>query len=186
VKRVLTEREILATADHPFIATLYSSFQTADYLFFILEYSAGGEFFRMLQKQPGKHLDEPAVRFYASEVLLALEYLHMMGFVYRDLKPENILLHETGHVRLTDFDLSKQAVNPSSPAVVKALDKHLHLDSTQGSTFNSFVGTEEYLAPEVVTGFGHTSSVDWWTFGILVYVLRPFLSLPPHFVPTST
>ncbi|KAL0490064.1 hypothetical protein AKO1_009382, partial [Acrasis kona] len=87
VKRVLTEREILATTDHPFIVTLYCSFQGQDKLYFIMEYCAGGEFFRMLQRQPNKCLPEASVKFYGAEVLLALEYLHMMGFIYRDLKP---------------------------------------------------------------------------------------------------
>jgi protein-serine/threonine kinase len=120
VKRVLTEREILATTDHPFIVTLYCSFQGADKLYFVMEYCAGGEFFRMLQRQPNKCLPENSVKFYAAEVLLALEYLHMMGFIYRDLKPENILLHHSGHVRLTDFDLSKQcAVQPAPPKLTK-------------------------------------------------------------------
>lgn len=173
VKRVLTEREILATTDHPFIVTLYCSFQTHDKLYFVMEYCAGGEFFKMLQKQPQKCLPEAAVRFYAAEVLLALEYLHCMGFIYRDLKPENILLHESGHVRLTDFDLSKQAVIQVTPKLVKPSlfgnEKDSKLDTKQVQQFNSFVGTEEYIAPEVITGLGHTSSVDWWTFGILLH-----------------
>lgn len=172
VKRVLTEREILATSDHPFIITLYCSFQSEDKLYFIMEYCAGGEFFRMLQKQPHRCLSEDVVRFYAAEVLLALEYLHMMGFIYRDLKPENILLHESGHIRLTDFDLSKQTVSTLDPTVTKSLFSSLKkskIDTKQIQQFNSFVGTEEYIAPEVISGQGHSSSVDWWTFGILIY-----------------
>ncbi|KAG2388342.1 hypothetical protein C9374_000506 [Naegleria lovaniensis] len=172
VKRVLTEREILATTDHPFIVTLYSSFQSKDKLYFIMEYCSGGEFFRMLQKQPGKCLPESSVRFYAAEVLLALEYLHFMGFIYRDLKPENILLHQSGHIRLTDFDLSKQTVQTVTPKIVKGFfssDKKSKLDTKQIQQFNSFVGTAEYLSPEIIAGCGHTSTVDWWTFGILMY-----------------
>lgn len=118
VKRVMTEREILATANHPFIVTMYASFQTADRLCFVMEYCAGGEFFRVLQRQPRRRLKEDAVRFYSAEVILALEYLHHMGFIYRDLKPENILMRENGHVALTDFDLSKQA-HAVSPRVVQ-------------------------------------------------------------------
>ena len=191
VKRVLTEREILATAHHPFIVTMYASFQTKDRLYFIMEYCAGGEFFRVLQRQPNKRLPEDAVRFYAAEVLLALEYLHHMGFIYRDLKPENILMRADGHVALTDFDLSKQA-HPVSPRVIKhqlsLLDRMRGALSRQRGSrgnlqdleivdsepvlpyaTNSFVGTEEYIAPEVIQGVGHTSDVDWWTFGILLY-----------------
>lgn len=118
VKRVMTEREILATANHPFVVTMYASFQTVDRLCFVMEYCAGGEFFKVLQRQPKRRLKEDAVKFYAAEVTLALEYLHHMGFIYRDLKPENILLRESGHIALTDFDLSKQA-HAVSPRVIQ-------------------------------------------------------------------
>jgi protein-serine/threonine kinase len=88
IKRALTEQEILATANHPFIVTLYHSFQSEGYLYFCMEYCMGGEFFRALQTRPGKCLPEEGSRFYAAEVVAALEYLHLMGFIYRDLKPE--------------------------------------------------------------------------------------------------
>lgn len=190
VKRVMTEREILATANHPFIVTMYASFQTPDRLCFVMEYCAGGEFFRVLQRQPKKRLKEDAVRFYAAEVILALEYLHHMGFIYRDLKPENILMRENGHIALTDFDLSKQA-HAVSPRVVQQqlsfsdkIRKSLSMRRNNSSLnnleivnsepvlpyqTNSFVGTEEYIAPEVVNGVGQSSAVDWWTLGILIY-----------------
>jgi protein-serine/threonine kinase len=109
VKRAMTEREILATASHPFIVTLYYSFQSGSKLYFVMDFCAGGEFFRMLQKQPGKRLAEDVVRFYAAEVLLALEYLHMMGFIYRDLKPESMLTcasNRVGHELTCSFFLS--------------------------------------------------------------------------------
>lgn len=92
IKRALTEQEILATANHPFIVTLYHSFQSDGYLFFCMEYCMGGEFFRALQTRPNKCLPEDAARFYAAEVVAALEYLHLMGFIYRDLKPESAFL----------------------------------------------------------------------------------------------
>jgi protein-serine/threonine kinase len=134
-----------------------------------MDYCAGGEFFRMLQKQSGKCLPEEHVRFYAAEVLLALEYLHMKGFIYRDLKPENILLHESGHLMLTDFDLSKQAPSSATPQVIKKMFSQPEIYSTPELITNSFVGTAEYIAPEVIQGYGQSSSVDWWTFGILMY-----------------
>jgi protein-serine/threonine kinase len=133
-----------------------------------MDFCAGGEFFRMLQKQPGKCLIEVAARFYAAEVLLALEYLHMMGFIYRDLKPENILLLANGHLVLSDFDLSKSA-GPANPKVISQMFGKDKVSAEPSHVTNSLVGTEEYIAPEVITGFGHTSSVDWWTFGILLY-----------------
>eukprot|EP01137_Pigoraptor_chileana_P009746 Opistho-2@58445 len=183
IKRVLTEREILATARHPFIVTLCYSFQTEDKLYFIMEYCAGGEFFRMLQRLPNKRLTEDQARFYIAEVVLALEYLHVIGFIYRDLKPENILLHASGHIRLADFDLSKQVDMTGMPSLIKssplnslaargsASRSSIHIDTRQcASGFtNSFVGTEEYIAPEVIKGKGHSSCVDFWTLGILLY-----------------
>lgn len=89
IKRALAEQEILATSNHPFIVTLYHSFQSEDYLYLCMEYCSGGEFFRALQTRPGKCIPEDDARFYAAEVTAALEYLHLMGFIYRDLKPES-------------------------------------------------------------------------------------------------
>ncbi|KAI7817987.1 kinase-like domain-containing protein [Gamsiella multidivaricata] len=174
IKRAFAEQEILATSNHPFIVTLYHSFQSEEYLYLCMEYCMGGEFFRALQMRPGKHLLEEDAKFYAAEVIAALEYLHLMGFIYRDLKPENILLHHTGHIMLTDFDLSKQSSPAGEPTIVKstspstppAIDTKSCIANLRT---NSFVGTEEYIAPEVIKGTGHTSSVDWWTLGILIY-----------------
>lgn len=89
IKRALAEQEILATSNHPFIVTLYHSFQSENHLYFCMEYCSGGEFFRALQTRPGKCIPEDDARFYAAEVTAALEYLHLMGFIYRDLKPES-------------------------------------------------------------------------------------------------
>ncbi|KAK4038100.1 kinase-like domain-containing protein [Parachaetomium inaequale] len=164
IKRALAEQEILATSNHPFIVTLYHSFQSEDYLYLCMEYCSGGEFFRALQTRPGKCISEEDARFYAAEVTAALEYLHLMGFIYRDLKPEN-------------FDLSKQSDPGGKPTMIIGKNG---TSSTSLPTIdtkscianfrtNSFVGTEEYIAPEVIKGSGHTSAVDWWTLGILVY-----------------
>ena len=103
IKRALTEQEILATANHPFIVTLYHSFQSENYLYFCMEYCMGGEFFRALQSRPGKCLPEDAARFYAAEVTAALEYLHLMGFIYRDLKPESEYCLDKCRGNLTDL-----------------------------------------------------------------------------------
>lgn len=188
VARVMTEREIFATTNHPFIVTMFASFQTSRKLHFVMEYCEGGEFFRVLQKQPGKRLSEDAARFYAAEVILALEYLHHLGFVYRDLKPENVLMRGNGHIALTDFDLSKQAtavapvVVQQQTSLLKMLKASFRKDRTaldnldiiasepiMAGNCNSFVGTEEYIAPEVVQGTSQSASVDWWTLGILIY-----------------
>ncbi|KAK0705315.1 kinase-like domain-containing protein [Lasiosphaeris hirsuta] len=177
IKRALAEQEILATSNHPFIVTLYHSFQSEDYLYLCMEYCSGGEFFRALQTRPGKCIPEDDARFYAAEVTAALEYLHLMGFIYRDLKPENILLHQSGHIMLSDFDLSKQSDPGGKPTMIIGKNgtstSSLPTIDTKSCIANfrtnSFVGTEEYIAPEVIKGSGHTSAVDWWTLGILVY-----------------
>ncbi|KAI9828129.1 MAG: serine/threonine protein kinase, AGC [Thelocarpon impressellum] len=177
IKRALAEQEILATSNHPFIVTLYHSFQSDDHLYLCMEYCSGGEFFRALQTRPGKCIPEDDARFYAAEVTAALEYLHLMGFIYRDLKPENILLHQSGHIMLSDFDLSKQSDPGGAPTMIVgrngATATSLPTIDTRSCIANfrtnSFVGTEEYIAPEVIKGCGHTSAVDWWTLGILVY-----------------
>mmetsp|Transcript_20477 Transcript_20477/g.56774 ORF Transcript_20477/g.56774 Transcript_20477/m.56774 type:complete len:721 (-) Transcript_20477:358-2520(-) len=188
VVRVLTEENILSCVDHPFLGNLYCTLQTPTHLHFVLEICSGGELYALLNAQPRKRLKEAHVRFYVAEVLIALQYLHLIGVVYRDLKPENILLHGSGHIMLTDFDLSfnKGETTPriektfsSSPqsgctggASVKggAYEKYvLHADPAAKT--NSFVGTEEYLAPEVINGTGHGAAVDWWALGILTYEL---------------
>ncbi|WWC60801.1 uncharacterized protein I303_103377 [Kwoniella dejecticola CBS 10117] len=175
IKRALAEQEILATANHPFIVTLFHSFQSQDYLFFVLDYCMGGEFFRALQTRPGKCLSEEHAKFYAAEVTAALEYLHLNGYIYRDLKPENILLHQSGHIMLSDFDLSKQSGEAGgAPAGIKhgGPNGTILVDTRSciaDFRTNSFVGTEEYIAPEVIKGHSHSSAVDWWTLGILVY-----------------
>ncbi|KAI9217681.1 hypothetical protein BC828DRAFT_390533 [Blastocladiella britannica] len=179
VSRVLTEHEILTRSNHPFLISLYHSFQTPRNLYYCLEYCLGGEFFRALQRRPGRCLAEAEARFYVAEVLLALEYLHLQGYIYRDLKPENILLHASGHVKLADFDLSKRAELPDAalrPELIAAnaagVDGTPDTDAyVRGYRTNSFVGTEEYIAPEVIKGEGHSAAVDWWCLGILMYEL---------------
>ena len=139
-----------------------------------MDFCGGGEFFAALRRLPGrvKALPEAHARFYAAEVLMGLEYLHMMGIIYRDLKPENILLHHSGHVMLTDFNLSKQTQVPTQAKVIRGMferEEESKIALKPNLVTNSFVGTEEYVAPEVISGHGHTSAVDWWTFGILLY-----------------
>lgn len=104
VQRVQTEQRILSEVDHPFCATLYCTMQTEMHLHFVMEHCLGGELYGLLNQK--KHFSEKETKFYVAEVLLALQYVHLLGYIYRDLKPENILIHESGHVLLTDFDLS--------------------------------------------------------------------------------
>ncbi|CBI24125.3 unnamed protein product, partial [Vitis vinifera] len=165
-----TEKEILGLLDHPFLPTLYSYFETDKFYCLVMEFCSGGNLHSLRQKQPNKHFSEEAARFYASEVLLALEYLHMLGIVYRDLKPENVLVRDEGHIMLSDFDLSLRC--SVSPTLVKSSSGHSELMAEPTNVRSmSFVGTHEYLAPEIIRGEGHGSAVDWWTFGIFLYEL---------------
>ncbi|KAK1309786.1 Protein kinase G11A [Acorus calamus] len=234
--RAQTEREILQCLDHPFLPTLYTHFETDKFSCLVMEFCPGGDLHTLRQRQHGKHFSELAVKFYVAEVLLALEYLHMLGIVYRDLKPENVLVREDGHIMLSDFDLSLRCtvsptlvkssnpdssdpfrrnpvycvqpacieptsciIQPScavpttcfSPRLFSSRSKkfrnkpkpHHHEPGNQVSPLPelvaeptsarsmSFVGTHEYLAPEIIKGEGHGSAVDWWTFGIFLYEL---------------
>nr|AML79168.1 putative LOV domain-containing protein [Dioon edule] len=178
VHRACVEREILAMMDHPFLPALYASFQTKTHICLITDYCPGGELFLLLDRQPMKVLKEDAVRFYAAEVVVALEYLHCQGIIYRDLKPENVLLQRDGHILLTDFDLScltackPQLMMPQSLSRKKRNQRNQpppEFIAEPQRASNSFVGTEEYIAPEIITGAGHSSAVDWWALGILIY-----------------
>lgn len=226
ILRAQSEREILQMLDHPFLPTLYAHFSTDNLSCLVMEFCPGGDLHVLRQKQPGRRFSEPAARFYVSEVLLALEYLHMLGVIYRDLKPENILVREDGHIMLSDFDLSlrctvsptllrssslgseeeaakklsgpcaeSSCINPNcqvscfTPRLLASSmnkNRRARSDSTMTTQVsplpqlvveptdarsNSFVGTHEYLAPEIIKGDGHGSAVDWWTYGIFLYEL---------------
>ncbi|CAM8945235.1 unnamed protein product [Rhodiola kirilowii] len=177
VHRACIEREIISHLDHPFLPTLYTSFQTPSHVCLITDFCPGGELFGVLDKQPMKLFKEESARFYAAEVLIGLEYLHCLGVIYRDLKPENVLIHKDGHVVLTDFDLS--FLTSCKPQVIKhPLPKNRRRSRSHppptfvaepDSQSNSFVGTEEYIAPEIIKGVGHSSAIDWWALGIFLY-----------------
>ncbi|CAA0838862.1 Phototropin-2 [Striga hermonthica] len=127
VHRACIEREIISLLDHPFLPSLYASFQTPTHVCLITDFCPGGELFALLDKQPLKMFREDSARFYAAEVVIGLEYLHCLGIIYRDLKPENILLQKDGHVVLTDFDLSfKTACRPQVRASASLLFVLLH------------------------------------------------------------
>lgn len=145
VNHIKAEKAILARVNHPFIVNLQASFQDSSFLYMVMEYVIGGELFSQLRKV-NRFLDEDA-RFFASEIILALQYLHDKSIVYRDLKPENLLIDKDGHIKITDFGFAKVV-----------------LDRTY-----TLCGTPEYLAPEIITSKGHGKPVDWWAVGVLIY-----------------
>nr|BAE28414.1 unnamed protein product [Mus musculus] len=146
--RTKMERDILADVNHPFVVELHYAFQTEGKLYLILDFLRGGDLFTRLSKEV--MFTEEDVKFYLAELALGLDHLHSLGIIYRDLKPENILLDEEGHIKLTDFGLSKEAIDHEKKAY-------------------SFCGTVEYMAPEVVNRQGHTHSADWWSYGVLMF-----------------
>ncbi|KAE9461328.1 hypothetical protein C3L33_06755, partial [Rhododendron williamsianum] len=220
--RATTEREILEMLDHPFLPTLYANLESPKWSCLLTEFCPGGDLHVLRQRQACKRFPESAeYEFYASEVVVALEYVHMMGIVYRDLKPENVLVRSDGHIMLTDFDLSLKCDSSTSAAqivsaqnspapppppeypveprpftstscilpncivpAVSCFHPRRKRKKKQGHHVGpefvsepvdvrsmSFVGTHEYLAPEIVSGEGHGSAVDWWTLGIFIFEL---------------
>ncbi|RKP18588.1 serine/threonine protein kinase 15, partial [Rozella allomycis CSF55] len=152
VERILLERNILAMVDNPFIVKLFYSFQTFDQLYMVMEYLNGGDLLSLLES--AGHFGESWAQFYTAELVLAVEHLHSLGIVHRDIKPQNLLIDKRGHLKLADFGLSRMH-NASSGLIMPKT--------------NSFVGTPEYLAPEMLLGSGYDESVDWWDVGIILY-----------------
>ena len=147
VHTIISERNILSQVSHPFVITLFYAFQSLSKFYLVLEYIAGGDLFFRMDKTVYLPLEE--IRLYTAEITLALNYIHSLGIIYRDLKPENILLDSEGHVKLTDFGLSKII--------------------GQNEFTLTFCGTNEYLAPEIIKREEYNQSVDWWALGVLIY-----------------
>lgn len=145
---------ILERLNSPFIVKLHYAFQTPERLYFVIDFLNGGELFFHLRK--ATRFNEQRTKFYAAEIILALECLHKNGIIYRDLKPENVILDQCGHLKLTDFGLSK-------------------LQQQADNMTYTFCGTPEYLAPEIILGIGHNNCVDWWSLvrfclGVIVFL----------------
>ena len=199
----------LSNPEHPFLPSLIGSLETPEFLAWAVPFCPGGDLNVLRYHQTDRVFSPSVIRFYVAEIICALEHLHSMGIAYRDLKPENVLIQQSGHVTLTDFDLSRSL----KPRTVKTLitSDPIELDPPEirqrhrrnltrlvtivsdkgglkkaksarvspvsrrkqsfsnGERSNSFVGTEEYVSPEVVRGDGHEFAVDWWALGILTY-----------------
>jgi serine/threonine protein kinase len=153
VDHIISEKSILSNLKHPFIVNMWGSFHDARYIYMVLEYIVGGEFFTHLRK--AGRFDNDLSCFFSAQIAAIFEYCHSKNIVYRDLKPENILINADGYVKLTDFGFAK---------VIE------HRTYT-------LCGTPEYIAPEVLLNKGHGKPVDWWTLGILIYEM--IVGYPP-------
>lgn len=174
VERTQTERTILAAVKHPFIVCLHYAFQNQQKLYMVMDFVQGGDFFTLMRKH--KRLPEEWVRLYVGEIALALQHLHDMDVVYRDLKPENILLCGDGHLKLTDFGLSRFfETRPPAPEDMIGEDDIVT---------RSFCGTEQYMSPEMLLQQGHNFRMDWWCLGLLMHEMisarHPFHG-PSHY-----
>ncbi|URE12180.1 Protein tyrosine kinase [Musa troglodytarum] len=225
-RRVWLERDVLLSLRHPLLPSLRGVVSTERIVGFAIDRCSGGDLASLRRRQSEKMFSEDIIRFYAAELVLALEYLHGLGIVYRDLKPENVLIQDNGHLMLVDFDLSTKLPSgpPPEPLNSPPSVTPRHYESTPPGTgkkrkkkvkrkekkascltgcfsfnadlspetsksflaeeakaappaspgtsagkSNSFVGTEEYVAPEIIEGKGHDFAVDWWGLGVVLY-----------------
>ena len=166
VNHTMTERSLLEKLNHTFIVKLFYAFQDKTKLYFITEFMQGGELFFHLRRN--SQYKEKSVKFYMSEILLAIDYMHKNNFIYRDLKPENILIDKFGHIKLTDFGLSKL------------------LDEEEQKTY-TLCGTPEYVAPEIIFEKGYDKTCDWFSFGVVMFEMlcgfHPFKQKKGKFNP---
>nr|CAD2175537.1 unnamed protein product [Meloidogyne enterolobii] len=178
VEQVYAERDILTFTDNPFVVCFYGSFETKQHLCMLMEYVEGGDCASLL-KSAGT-LPIELARLYVAETVMAVEYLHSCGIVHRDLKPDNLLITSMGHIKLTDFGLSKIGLMNRTTLVSEGYLQ----DDTQQFKDNQLCGTPEYIAPEVILRQGYGKPVDWWALGVILYEflvgIVPFLGDSPE------
>ncbi|CAN6348573.1 unnamed protein product [Urochloa humidicola] len=187
VESILAERDILISARNPFVVRFFYSFTCRENLYLVMEYLNGGDLYSLLRNLGC--LDEDMARTYIAELVLALEYLHCMNVIHRDLKPDNLLIGRDGHIKLTDFGLSKVGLinstdDLSGPDVSSVLvgdhqlaDAEQRAQQRQQRQKQTAVGTPDYLAPEILLGMTHGPTADWWSVGIILFEL--LVGIPP-------
>lgn len=172
VKYVNIEKDTLnRLTEHPGIVRLYYTFQDERSLYFVLDLATGGELLGFLKKMGT--FDEECARYYGAQILDAIDYMHSRGIIHRDLKPENVLLDDQMHVKITDFGTAKilNNPNPQQPTNAEAPTAGDPLDGVEHDRAESFVGTAEYVSPELLTDKNACKASDLWAFGCIVYQL---------------
>lgn len=165
IEQVFIERDILSFTDNPFVVSMYASFETRKHLCLVMEYVEGGDCASLL-KNTGP-LPSDMARLYFAEMVLAVEYLHSFGVVHRDLKPDNMLITALGHIKLTDFGLSKMGLMSLTTHLYEGF-VDINNEARQFSDKQIF-GTPEYIAPEVILRQGYGKTIDYWSMGIILY-----------------
>lgn len=173
VQQVFAERDILTFAENPFVVGMWCSFETKKYLCMVMEYVEGGDCASLLKNMGPLPMD--LARSYIAETLLAVEYLHSYGIIHRDVKPDNLLITSMGHIKLTDFGLSKVGLINSTTHMFE----HSLEQETKQFTDKQVFGTPDYLAPEVILRQGYGKPVDWWSLGIILYEF--LIGVPPFY-----
>ncbi|XP_060890939.1 microtubule-associated serine/threonine-protein kinase 2 isoform X6 [Labrus mixtus] len=163
IQQAFVERDILTFAENPFVVSMFCSFETRRHLCMVMEYVEGGDCATLLKNIGALPVD--MTRMYFAETVLALEYLHNYGIVHRDLKPDNLLITSMGHIKLTDFGLSKIGL---MSLTTNLYEGHIEKD-TREFLDKQVCGTPEYIAPEVILRQGYGKPVDWWAMGVILY-----------------
>ncbi|XP_074877648.1 microtubule-associated serine/threonine-protein kinase 4 isoform X1 [Buteo buteo] len=163
IQQAFVERDILTFAENPFVVSMYCSFETRRHLCMVMEYVEGGDCATLMKNMGPLPVD--MARMYFAETVLALEYLHNYGIVHRDLKPDNLLVTSMGHIKLTDFGLSKVGL---MSLTTNLYEGHIEKDAREFLD-KQVCGTPEYIAPEVILRQGYGKPVDWWAMGIILY-----------------